>query len=75
MFNRYILIKCCITLLRIAIANIWGGVKCRKTPYGESIRVTHLLKLYVNVNQGLILIIFLFTVLTTWVRLALSESR
>ena len=28
MLNRYILIKCYVILLRIAIANIWGLVKC-----------------------------------------------
>ena len=46
-----------------------------KHVYGESILVTHFLKLQVNANQGLILILFLFTVPTTSVRLVLSENR
>ena len=41
MFNRYILMKCYVILLRNAIANIWGWEKCVN---GKSISVTPFLK-------------------------------
>ena len=46
-----------------------------KNTFMGRVSITHFLKLEVNANQGYVLMQFLFTVPTTWVRLVLLVNR